>query len=236
MIQDDYRRLYCKVNSNWKDSISIYKELVRKNIKKNSVVLEAGCGFSSMFKDEYRKAKRVIGVDVNEDFLQMNDVLDEKIVANLESIPQIKNSSVDLIISSWVFEHFRKPENVFCEFSRVLKKGGKVIFLTPNNLNYVVILNRLVPESLRKSIVGKMSKDLVTDPMPAFYKANSVKKLKELAKTNDLSFSRIILNGDPTYIAINKLFFKIGVFIEKIQDISLFRKFRVHIIGIMKKN
>ena len=113
MLQDEYRQLYKRINRGWNDSILIYKEIERKNIDEDTVVLEAGCGFSSLFKDEYRKAKKVIGVDINRGFLDRNEFVDEKVVSNLESIPQVQSSSIDLIISSWVFEHLEDPEKVF---------------------------------------------------------------------------------------------------------------------------
>jgi ubiquinone/menaquinone biosynthesis C-methylase UbiE len=235
MIQDDYRHLYKELNPHWNDSVSIYKSLVRENINKQSIVLEAGCGFSDLFREEYERAKRVIGVDISEEFLKMNNVVDEKIVSDLESIPQVNDSSIDLIISSWVFEHLKHPEKVFKEFGRVLKRGGKVIFLTPNSWNYVVFLNRIIPESLREFIVGRMSKNLVTDPMLAYYRANSKVKIKKLARISGLKVEEFVLNGDPTYVAINKLFFYMGVLVEFFLNLPFLRNFRVHLTGVLKK-
>jgi ubiquinone/menaquinone biosynthesis C-methylase UbiE len=235
MLQDEYRRLYKKLNPPWKDSVSIYKKLVQKHIVNQPVVLEAGCGFSDIFKNEYKRAKKVIGVDINEKFLKSNKCVDEKIVSDLENIPQVESNSVDLIISSWVFEHLKDPAKVFSEFSRVLKEGGKLVFLTPNSLNYIVTLNRIIPGSLRKFVVGKMSRDLVTDPMPAFYRANSAGKLKQLAKKSGFEIEQMILNGDPTYVAINKLFFYLGIVIEAMLNLPILKNCRVHIIGVMRK-
>ncbi|MBU0976526.1 MAG: class I SAM-dependent methyltransferase [Patescibacteria group bacterium] len=232
MLQDQYRQEYKKINSSWTDSVSIYKDLVRSYIEQDSTVLEAGCGFSSMFEKEYKRAKRVIGVDVSEEFLKMNKVLDEKIVASLENIPQVESESVDMIISSWVFEHIQDPSKAFAEFSRVLKKGGRLVFLAPNNWNYVVFFNRIIPDWLRKKVVGKMSENLVTDPMPAVYRANSADKLFKLAKLNNFTINRLILNGDPTYIAINRFFFYIGVAIEFFLSFPVLNKLKVHMIGV----
>lgn len=235
MLQDDYRKLYKKLNPKWQDSVAIYRNLILDSINKDSVVLEAGCGFSDSYRDIYSKAKQVIGVDINKKFLELNRSLDIKIQSNLENIPQVKSNSVDLIISSWVFEHLERPDRVFAEFSRVLKHGGKVIFLTPNKLNYVVILNRIIPNFLRKFFVGKMAKNLVTDPMKTFYKVNSVAGIKKYAKRNGLKLEGVILNGDPTYIAINRLFFYKGVLIEKFHNIPFLRGFRTHLIGVLEK-
>ncbi|GAF90999.1 unnamed protein product, partial [marine sediment metagenome] len=87
--------------------------------------------------------------------------------------------------------------------------------------------NRLIPDFLRNFVVGKMSKDLVTDPMPAFYKANSVRNLTNLAHENKFKIEQFILNGDPTYVAINKFFFYIGVIIEAVLNLPVLRNCKV---------
>jgi ubiquinone/menaquinone biosynthesis C-methylase UbiE len=235
MLQDDYRQKYKKLNPHWEDSISIYRSFVKKYISSDTVVLEAGCGFSNMFVEEYKKARKIIGVDVNKEFLEKNPVIQEKIVANIEDMLQIKDGSIDLIISSWVFEHLQHPDKAFAEFNRVLKKSGRIVFITPNVWNYVIVLNRLIPKWLRKFVVGRISEDLVTDPMPAFYKANSPLKIQELAKSNELEIEDLKINGDPTYVAINNIFFYMGVIIDAFLGLPLFRQGKVHLIGVMKK-
>ncbi len=235
MVQDEYRQLYKKINKNWQESVSLYKQLLYENTKKDSIVLEAGCGFCNLFKEIYAKAKKVIGVDINPKFLEQNKYVDEAIVSDLRNMKKIKSNSIDIVFSSWVFEHLKEPLKVFMEFQRILKKGGKVIFITPNRLNYVVILNRLIPVFIRNIIVRKISKDLVTDPMKAYYKINTLKEIDRLSKKAGLKLKKIILNGDPTYIAICNLFFRIGILIEKLLDIRSLNKFKVHIIGILQK-
>jgi len=235
LLQDNFRELYKKINPKWQDSVTIYKKLISSYIQKDMTILEAGCGFSDMYLDLYGKVKRVIGVDIEPRYLEMNPHLQEKIQSDLADMPQVQDSSIDLLVSSWVFEHIKNPAGAFKEFFRVLKPGGKVIFLTPNKLNYVVFANRLAPFFLRKWIVNKMSKDLVTDPMKTYYRTNSISKIADLAEQSGLQPIRIILNGDPTYIAINKLFFYSGVFGEIILSLPLLRNFKVHIIGVLQK-
>jgi len=76
-----------------------------------------------------------------------------------------------------------------------------------------------------------MSKNLVSDPMPVFYEANTSKKITELLDETGLEMVGLKLNGDPTYVAINKLFFYLGVILEYLTPNSL----RVHIIGHIRK-
>ncbi|MEO6728689.1 MAG: class I SAM-dependent methyltransferase [Candidatus Dojkabacteria bacterium] len=236
MTQIEYQDLYKQVNKGWNDSVSIYKSIVSKLVTSETVIMEAGCGFSNLYTEEYKRAKHVIGVDISDEYLRMNDLIKEKIVSDLSSIPMIKDNSVDLIISSWVFEHLENPDKVIKEFGRVLKPGGRAVFLTPNALNYVVIINKIIPHKFRLWVATKLGGKLTVEPMKTFYRANTVGTLKRMAKDAGLNADETILNGDPTYIAINKFFFYIGVIIETIISLPLINKTKVHIIGVLRKD
>lgn len=235
MLQDQYRDLYKQINKNWQDSVTLYREAVSAAIFPGATVLEAGCGFSTMFATEYKRAGKVIGVDIDAEFLERNELVDQKIVSDLASLPELQDNSVDVIMSSWVLEHLENPEAVFAEVARILKPGGKFIFLTPNLLNYVVFLNQILPDFLRMFVVNRMSENLITHPMRVWYRANTVSKLTKLASANGLRFEKLILNGDPTYIAIGKPFFYLGVAIEALLSLPLLRKARVHVIATLTK-
>jgi hypothetical protein len=45
---------------------------------------------------------------------------------------------------------------------------------------------------------------------------------------------RIVLNGDPTYIALNELFFRVGVLLERVYDLRPLRRAKVHIVGVYR--
>jgi len=236
MTQEEYREEYKKINKRWNDSVSIYKDIVSSLITSDTIVLEAGCGFSNLYREEYKRAKKIIGVDISEEYLNMNDIIEEKIVSDLSSFPQVPDNSVDLIISSWVIEHLESPDIVFSEFSRVLRKDGKIVFITPNALNYIVILNKIIPHWFRVMVASKLGGKLTVEPMKTFYRANSVSKIKSLAKNNNLSIDKLILNGDPTYVAINKVFYYLGILIEIILGLPILSNTKVHMIGVLKKS
>src|SRR3972149_10536240 len=102
LLQDNFRELYKKINPKWQDSVTIYKKLISSYIQKDMTILEAGCGFSDMYLDLYGKVKRVIGVDIEPRYLEMNPHLQEKIQSDLADMPQVQDSSIDLLVSSWV--------------------------------------------------------------------------------------------------------------------------------------
>jgi hypothetical protein len=116
-----------------------------------------------------------------------------------------------------------------------LKPGGKFIFLTPNLLNHVVFLNQILPDKLRMFVVNRMSENLIAHPMRVWYRANTARKLRKLTDRNGLKLSQFTLNGDPTYVAISKPFFYLGVILEALLSLPLLRQMRVHIIATVTK-
>lgn len=55
-----------------------------------------------------------------------------------------------------VFEHLSNPEIVFREFGRIVKEGGCLIFTTPSIYGIVTIVNRMLPNGLRKKLVNSL--------------------------------------------------------------------------------
>jgi SAM-dependent methyltransferase len=74
------------------------------------------------------RAARLIGVDLVDFVDAPPDAELHK--CNLAAIP-VADASVDTIMSRSVFEHLDDPAAVYREFMRVLKPGGRVVFLTP---------------------------------------------------------------------------------------------------------
>lgn len=115
-------------------SYRYYAGLVKKYCK-SGTVLELGCahGYLLSFLDEeqYRK----IGKDLSSYALKYAKAQNQKAElyeGSVEELPEVKDESVDIIISKYVFEHLPHPENAIRESYRVLKKGGYIIISVPN--------------------------------------------------------------------------------------------------------
>src|ERR1700732_1630133 len=94
-------------------------------------VLDYGAGRGAIFssnKFELReklarlqgKAKKVIGVDVDEGILE-HPFLDEKHLMEINAPIPVADQSIDLIVAHWVFEHVENPSQLATEFFRILK-------------------------------------------------------------------------------------------------------------------
>ena len=158
------------------------KELKRDELDfsffQDKLVCEIGCGPFGMIY--FANAKRKIGVDPLISYYQELGLLTNDRVGDMtlipsgaESLPQIQDDSVDIVICYNVLDHVHKPENVLLEISRILKKGG--IFY----LNCHVVGSLLIP-------VRKMLK-FVDPPHPHHF---STKDLRFLLDKTSFDVSR----------------------------------------------
>lgn len=93
--------------------------------QKNNKLLDVGAG-SSPSRKYFTKIKYL-----TQDITQNKENSIDYICDINEGIPQIKNSSIDVILSTQVLEHIKEPHKVYKEFNRILKKGGR-LYLTTN--------------------------------------------------------------------------------------------------------
>lgn len=111
-----------------------YAGVVRKYCRRG-VVLELGCahGYLLSFLDarQYRK----IGKDLSSYALEHarhNNPGAEFHRGSVEDLREIGTGSVDLVVAKYVLEHLEHPAEALKEASRVLKKGGYLVFSVPN--------------------------------------------------------------------------------------------------------
>ena len=106
-------------------------------ISKEETVLNIGCGDgvqSLVYKGNFRK---MVGVDINEERLEIAKKLKEYyqidnfeiIKADVEAIPLAEE--FDKIIGIDVIEHVINPDKVAKEMSRLLKKNGQILITFP---------------------------------------------------------------------------------------------------------
>ena len=141
-----------------------------------------------------------------------------------------KDNFFDIVVCAWVLEHLPDPKKAFKEIYRVLKPGGRVIFITPNSLNYNVWIIRLIPENLHEFFTRKIYGRQDHDTFSKKYKFNNPQKIEDSMKEWGYAKEELLINGDPSYIS-----FEIACLLEKIQDLKPLRNTKVHIIGVFRK-
>ena len=232
--QDFYRQEYRKIKPGWRDSLEIYRDLIDKEMTPTTRVLDIGCGHGDFLKEVYSKTPQIYGLDPDARALEKNTFIQNKVVGVVEKLP-FENSVFDLVVMAWVMEHLKEPRVAFGEIYRALKPGGKVIFLTPNVWNYNVWIIRLIPEKFHDFFTRKLYGRQENDTFKKYYRVNSAKKINQTLGAVGFKKSRLIFNGDPSYISFNKILFKFACFLEKILDLKYFQRAKVHVIGVVEK-
>lgn len=232
--QSLYRNKYKEINPKWEESTTIYHNLISNSVTKDTYLLDVGCGHSDLLSDIYSKTQHTYGIDPDLSAINRNAQIRNLSKSFVEKMP-FEDNFFDLVVCAWVLEHIRDPEKAFREIYRVLKPQGKVIFLTPNVLNYNVWIIRLIPERFHECIVSKLYNRQEHDTFSKKYKINSPNKINRVLSSIGYKKVNLILNGDPSYISFNLFTFYIALLLEKILDIKIFRNFKVHIIGEYRK-
>jgi SAM-dependent methyltransferase len=182
-------------------------------VSPNCVLLDAGCGHSApLLRNLAPYVGRAIGVDV----CDAHPPGVEYIQADLANT-QLPSESIDLVVSRSVLEHISVPLDVFRELHRVLKPGGRFVFLTPNRWDYASLAALAIPNRLHPWLVRRLTDRKECDTFPTFYRANSSRALRRLARQSGFEVESIrYLNQYPDYFRKILPLFLLGVAYERL--------------------
>ncbi|HLW02121.1 MAG TPA: class I SAM-dependent methyltransferase [Ktedonobacterales bacterium] len=232
--QEFYRQMYQRLSPGWKDSLARYCEVIAAYILPETRILDIGCGHADFLAPVYARTPHTYGIDPDGEAIRKNTLINNTMVGTAECLP-FADDSFDLIVAAWVFEHIEHPEQACREIYRALKPGGRLIFLTPNSWNYNVWMIRLVPHRFHDFFTRRLYHRQEHDTYRVRYKINSPRKIARTLLPLGFREERVILNGDPSYISFNSLLFAFARFLERLFDVKLLQRARVHIIGVYQK-
>jgi SAM-dependent methyltransferase len=106
--------------------------LFEKHLKKTGSIIDLGCGRGEFLESFQKIGFEVSGVDVSPGIQDLNHIFNIKQCDFENELLPFKNNSVDFVFSKSVIEHLRYPEKVIDECFRILKFGGKAIFMCPS--------------------------------------------------------------------------------------------------------
>jgi SAM-dependent methyltransferase len=105
-------------------------------------ILEAGCG--SLSHINVPSNAYVVGVDISQRQLDRNDVVHEKILADIQTC-RLPAASFDIIICWDVLEHLNNPSKAVSAFFDACKEEGIIILAFPNLYSLKGVITKLTP-------------------------------------------------------------------------------------------
>jgi len=226
------REEYGRRHPSWTDSVGRYRALIGDAANPGARILDLGCGRNGLHGDDLECAPEttVVGVEPDAAALAGNVVVSHRVVGSGEELP-FAAATFDVVASAWVLEHLDHPGLVFSEVRRVLKSGGRFVFLTPNAWNYNAWMIRAVPHRWHAAITHRLYGRGEGDAYPVRYRANSRASLHRLLNAAGFAHSRLTYNGDPSYIAFNRPLLEIAFGVERLLAAGPLEGARVHILG-----
>ena len=232
-VQGELRRRYRRMRPGWQPAATLFREMVRSAAPVSGRVLDVGAGRKDFPLDD-APGLQLFGVDPDATAIAHHDTLSLRAAARGERLP-FQDGSFDLICSAWVLEHVDAPRAFVREIARVLRPGGRFAFVTPNGRNPVTWVIRAIPNRLHPSIMRRVQHRDVKDTYPVRYRINTPRTVDRIMGEAGLVREQLVLNGDPTYLALGARSFRAWAALERVFDLPGLSGARVHLIGLYRK-
>jgi SAM-dependent methyltransferase len=217
------------------DAYRLFEREIAANLDPACTLLDAGCGRTAPVLTLFApRVSRAIGVDM----VQFSSELDASgltlLNCPLENLP-LPPASVDLIISRSVFEHLADPAAVYREASRVLKPGGRLIFITPNIWSYPIAIARLIPNRFHAAVVDFAEGRPEADTFETYHRSNSFGAIRKLAVQAGLEVESLrYLSMFPNYLMFHPWAFMAGVLYERtIRHVKILHSLQHWILAVL---
>ena len=218
---------------NWDDQR--FREKIVRYLSGSVTVLDLGAGAGIVRQMNFKGvAARVCGVDPDPRVLQ-NPYLDEGKIGTGEAIPY-PDDSFDVVFADNVLEHLSRPQTVFDEIYRVLKRGGVFLVKTPNRFHYMPLIARSTPLAFHKW-VNRLRGRNSEDTFPTLYLVNSEHDFRRVCRQSGFIPELVEFHeGRPEYLRLTSLTYVFGLIYQRIvQSTDALRYLRILMIGVARK-
>lgn len=209
---EQYRRRYAARTPGWEPATARYQRRVAGYLTPDARVLDLGCGRGGIV-ERLGGGGHWCGADPDERSLREHRTPALlRACAGAERLP-FADGVFDLVAASWVLEHLPDPAQTLREVARVLRPGGRFIFLTPNARHPLPWLGQRLGR-VQRTLVPWVYGRAAADAFPTYYRANTAEALAQLAVQAGLGLTWLDWVGDPSYLAWNGPTFALAVGLE----------------------
>lgn len=176
------------------DVLNQYGEIVGKYMRAVPAarVVDVGGGRDCAFGHYKLRGAKICAVDISQDELAHNRIVDEKYVSDATRSIPLQSSSADIIASRAVIEHMCGVNRYVQEAYRVLKPEGVLITGFPNKWAPGALLNRWIPERLKRSILFRVVPDSPGKcGFPAYYEDCSISEFTQLLNRSGFEVTEV---------------------------------------------
>jgi len=172
-------------------------------------VLEAGCG--AVTRVHFGQNSYVVGTDTSEVQLAKNPVLDERILADVQT-QEFSPGSFDAVVCWNVLEHLSDPGRALRNFVTALGPGGVIVLALPNVWSVKALLTKLTPYrfhawALRRFFGSPNAGKPGYDPFPTFLRLSiAPKALDTFARDNGLLIDYVSIFEHPRHRMLRERF------------------------------
>lgn len=174
---------------------------------------------------------RIYAVDPDPASLALNPN-PNKIDAWGHDIP-LADESVDVVFSEYVMEHVEDPEATIREAYRLLRPGGRLLWMAPNLWSYAGLATHLTPLWFHKVVTRLLEpvqyRKASTDVFPTYFRINSIPKIERTLASAGFELEALITVADaPHYTMILPVVHQLAVLLHIVLDrVEALRYFRL---------
>jgi SAM-dependent methyltransferase len=234
--QDFLDRFYLR-SPGWVDGTTEFHQLCARMISPGARILEVGPGPSNPTSRFLATIGELHGIDIDR-AVRSNEWLSSASVLEGEVYP-FEDEHFDACVSDYVLEHVESPTGHLAEVKRVLRRGGRYVFRTPNVFHYTALVARLTPHWFHGAVSNRL-RGLPADsraPYPTYYRMSSEAAVRRCAAAAGLNVEKLrLVEKEPSYgMQARCLFFALMAYERVVNSSEVVAQLRANIFGVLRK-